>query len=167
MTNLQMLLISKINWVSMLLQELWLAGLWNCGVSFTCQTVVKQWQKCVLARQSTTTTTSSVCKTYILSWFLDSCLSWTTCYYWWEHKVLKIRAASTNIPLYTVTRSWPPWKEVIGVPGSLVKGPMSAVTSTPRGTVKYVYLLSQFSGWESISWSNRETLIFPSWIHHC
>lgn len=119
-TNLHTLLISKINWISVLLQELWLAGLWECGVSFTSQTVVKQWQKCVLAHPFTTTTTSSVCKTYILSWFLASCLSWTTCYYWWECKVLQVCAASTNMPLYTVARSWPLWKEVIGVPGSLV-----------------------------------------------
>ena len=68
MANLQMLLISKINWISVLLWELWLAGLWNCGVQLAYHPVVKLWHKCVLAQHFTIRMTSSTCKMYIFSW---------------------------------------------------------------------------------------------------
>lgn len=68
MANLQMLLISKINRISLLLWELGLGGLWNCRVQLAYHPLVKLRHKQVLAHQFTSRMTSSTCKTHILSW---------------------------------------------------------------------------------------------------
>lgn len=68
MANLQMLLISKTNWISLLLWELGLGGLWNCRVQLPYHPAVKVWHKQVLALQFTSRMTSSTCKIHTLSW---------------------------------------------------------------------------------------------------
>lgn len=68
MANLQMLLISKTNWISVLLWELGLGGLWNCRVQLAYHPVLKLWHKQILAHQLTSRTTSSTCKIHTLSW---------------------------------------------------------------------------------------------------
>lgn len=68
MANLQMLLIPKINWISVLLWELGLVGLWSSRVQLPYHPMVKLWHKQVLAHQFVKRMTSSTCKIHTLSW---------------------------------------------------------------------------------------------------
>lgn len=134
MANLQMLLISKTNWISVLLWELGLGGLWNCRVQLAYHPVLKLWHKQILAHQLTSRMTSSTCKIHTLSWLPASRSEL-------NYPLLLMRQQCPSrvcclciyMPLYTVARSWS--LSIIGLSGIRVEGAVPTVTSAPWGTV--------------------------------
>jgi len=98
--------------------------------------VVKLCNKCVLAYQFTSSTSSSTRKTYIFSW-LPASMSELS------YQLLLMREQNPSKPchlckyalIYSGKELTFLEKEVIGVSGSWVKGPLPAVASAPRGTV--------------------------------
>lgn len=166
MANLQTLLISKTNWISVLLWELGLGGLWNCRVQLAYHPAVKLWHEQVLAYQLTSWMTSSTCKRHTLSWLPASGSE--------LHYLLLVRQQGPSRlrclrkcaltydgkELPSLDRRCP--RHLGG--GCCACCHLCSLRDSPAG--KYIYVLFQPFLWESNSWSNRETLISHTLYHH-
>lgn len=167
MANLQMLVISKINWISVLLWEWGLGGLWHPRVQLAYHAVVRLWHKQVLAL-FTSRMTSRTCKIHTLSWLPASRSELN--YLW---LLTRQQGSSSNSVLFVQIWPYIEWqgadlldhwylRQVGG--GCCAWCLLCSLRGSAAG--KYIHVLCQSCLWESNSRSNRETLISHSLYLH-